>query len=108
MSVRLAAIFAGVMLCGLVLFGGDVGTTSRWGIVVMPCAWCGTSNNIEVHHVYPQHEYPELRYNTNYMVYLCRKDGKGCHYYIGRHGKGWEYVFTNLFKMLKSLREGGE
>jgi len=81
---------------------GPVGITSHWGIVVSPCSWCGGTNNVEVHHIIPQAECkrigrPDLIYDTNNMVCLCRgKDGKGCHFYVGHHGVSWSYVFTNV------------
>ena len=83
--------------------GVSVGAKSEWGIIVTPCAWCGTTNCIEVHHIYPQHVYPQLAHDTNNMVCLCRTDGKGCHFYIGHHGVSWDYVFTNAMEV---IREG--
>jgi len=82
----------------------QIGEMTAWGIPLTPCAWCGTSNindNIQVHHKIPQAECKrigrlDLIHDTNNMICLCRKDGKGCHYYIGHHAKGWAYVFTNV------------
>ena len=90
-----------MLLCSVgMMIGGEVGTTSRWGIVITPCAWCGATNNIEVHHIEPQHYAPEKKYDTNNMVCLCRKNGKGCHFYIGHHGIAWDYVFTNVMAVI--------
>lgn len=89
------------------VYAGPVGSTSSWGIVISPCAWCEKTNvPIEVHHIIPQAECknigrPDLIRNTNNMVCLCRKDGKGCHFYIGHHGIRWDYVFTNVLGVIK-------
>lgn len=89
----------------ILLSGGGVGSTSEWGIVISPCAWCGSTNNLEVHHIIPQAECkrigrPDLIYNTNNMVCLCRDSGKGCHFYIGHHGINWTNVFTNVINVI--------
>jgi len=101
-----------VMLACLVGWGvcGPVGSTSHWGIVVSPCAWCGGTNDIEVHHVIPQEECRrmgrlDLIRDTNNMVCLCRTDGKGCHFYIGHHGITWDYVFTNVMAVIKASKK---
>jgi len=88
-------------------WSGPVGSTSEWGIVITPCAWCGGTNDIEVHHIVPQHVRPDLARDTNNMVCLCRKNGKGCHYYIGHHGKGWTFVFTNVMDVIRAGRGEG-
>ena len=96
------------LLCAISAIAGPVGSTSSWGIVISPCAWCGRSNgDIQVHHKIPQAECkrigrPDLIYDTNNMVCLCRTGGKGCHFYIGHHGKSWSYVFTNIDAVLSS------
>jgi hypothetical protein len=107
MSIRFTTALAGVMLCGALL-AGNVGETSEWGIVITPCAWCGATNDIQVHHIVPQHVcktngHPEWILDMNNMVCLCRTDGKGCHFYIGHHGISWNYVFTNIMAV---IREG--
>ena len=86
--------------------GPVVGSRSaEWGIIITPCQWCGTTNNIEVHHKISQAECKrlgrlDLIHNTNNMVCLCRTDGKGCHFYIGHHAKSWDYVFTNVMDVI--------
>ena len=111
MSIRAIIIAGALALLVTLSIGGGVGSTSEWGIVVAPCAWCGASNvsdDIQVHHIIPQAECkrmgrPDLIRDTNNMVCLCRKDGKGCHFYIGHHGISWRYVFTNVMAV---IREG--
>jgi len=100
MSVRLIVI--AVLLVSIIMIGtsGPVGSTSHWGIVVTPCAWCDKTNDIEVHHVYPQHLWPERAKDTNNMVCLCRR----CHLVVGHRGCFTNSV-TNLIIMIKEGRK---
>ena len=93
--MRLAIATACLMLA--ILSHGDpvMGSTSKWGIVYGPCAWCGTTNNIEVHHVYMQSRWPERAHDTNNMVCLCRR----CHLVLGHRGCFTNAV-TNLIRMI--------
>lgn len=99
-------LIAILTLCAMSALAGPVGSTSEWGIVVTPCAWCGSTNNIQVHHIIPQAECKrigrlDLIRNTNNMICLCRTDGKGCHFYIGHKGISWSFVFTNVMNVIK-------
>ena len=98
MSIRLTAILAGVIVCiSLIAYGDPVmGSTSKWGIVYSPCAWCGKTNKIEVHHIYMQSRWPERAHDTNNMICLCRR----CHLVLGHRGCFTNAV-TNLIKMIK-------
>lgn len=91
-------LIAILILCAIpcLTFAPPVGQTSEWGIVITPCAWCGATNNIEVHHIYPQHLYPERAHDTNNMVCLCRR----CHLVLGHKGCFTNAV-TNLILMIK-------
>ena len=73
-----------------------MGSTSKWGIVYSPCAWCGSIKKVEVHHIWPQHLYPQYAYDTNRMICLCRR----CHLVLGHRGCFTNAV-TNLIKMIK-------
>jgi hypothetical protein len=92
------AVIAAVLLVCLTWWGvcGPVGSTSQWGIVVAPCAWCGATNDIEVHHIYPQHLWPERARDTNNMVCLCRR----CHFVLG-HRCCWTNAVTNLMRIIE-------
>jgi hypothetical protein len=90
LSILTAALVAGVA------YAPPVGQTSEWGIVITPCAWCGATNNLEVHHVYCQHLWPELSRNTNNMVVLCRR----CHFTVG-HKNNWTNSFTNVINIIE-------
>lgn len=87
-----------LLLCVMprLLFAPPVGNTSEWGIVITPCAWCGVTNNIQVHHIYPQHIWPERAHDTNNMICLCPR----CHLVIGHRGNFTNAV-TNLVIMIK-------
>jgi 5-methylcytosine-specific restriction endonuclease McrA len=84
------------------LFAPPVGSTSEWGIIITPCAWCFKTNvPIEVHHIIPQAECkrigkPELIYDTNNMVCLCRR----CHFTVG-HKNNWTNVFLGVTNVIK-------
>jgi len=90
-------VIACLLLAALNLYGDPVmGSTSKWGIVYSPCAWCGATNNIEVHHVYMQSRWPERAHDKSNMVCLCRR----CHLVLGHRGCFTNAV-TNLIKMIK-------
>jgi hypothetical protein len=88
------SILTAVLVAG-VAYAPPVGSTSEWGIVITPCAWCGATNNIEVHHIWPQHVYPQYAHDTNRMVCLCRR----CHLVVGHKGN-FTNVFTNVMSVI--------
>lgn len=69
---------------------------TEWGIPLAPCAWCGTTNGVEVHHIYPQHLWPDRAHDTNNMICLCPR----CHLVLG-HRCNWTNAVTNLVQMIK-------
>ena len=97
----LVVIAGSVLLFAVAAYGDPaMGSTSKWGIVYSPCAWCGTTKNIEVHHVYMQSRWPERAYDTNNMVCLCRR----CHLALGHRGCFTNAV-TNLVRMIEEGRK---
>ena len=44
------------------------------------CAACGTEKGLEVHHIKPFHEFPELELEPTNLITLCNKS---CHLYFG-------------------------
>lgn len=74
----------------------QIGEMTEWGIPLTPCARCGTTNGIEVHHIYPQHLWPERVHDTNNMICLCRN----CHFRFA-HRYNWTNAVTNLVRMIK-------
>jgi hypothetical protein len=98
MSVRLIVLTSVLALLVGIVVSGPVGSKSEWGIVITPCAWCGATNDIQVHHIYPQHLYPARAHDTNNMVCLCPR----CHLVLGHRG-----CFTNaVTNLIIMIREG--
>ena len=51
------------------------------------CAACGCTEYLEVHHIEPFHEKPELELDFQNLITLCDKPGKeNCHLEIGHLG----------------------
>ena len=52
------------------------------------CAACGDTNKLEVHHIKPFHEYPELELEPSNLISLCESRSYGiiCHLLIGHNG----------------------
>jgi len=97
---KLAVILV-VLLATSCAFAPPVGETSKtWKVVIAPCAWCGETNDLEVHHIFPQHLFPERAHDTNNMVCLCRR----CHFTVG-HKNNWTNVFTNVMAVIKEGRK---
>jgi hypothetical protein len=48
------------------------------------CAACGTVENLNVHHILPFHEHPELELDQNNLITLCREH----HFRIGHDPDG--------------------
>jgi hypothetical protein len=95
MKRLLAILLLTTMPC--LLFAPPVGQTSEWGIVITPCAWCGATNNIEVHHIWPQHLRQDLKYSKTNLICLCRR----CHFTIG-HKNNWTNVFKNVMTVIEA------
>jgi 5-methylcytosine-specific restriction endonuclease McrA len=49
------------------------------------CEICGTTANIEVHHIVPVSENPSLEFEPSNLISLCRK-GRNCHLVHGHLG----------------------
>ena len=56
------------------------------------CAACGGSRKLQVHHIKPVHEYPELELEENNLITLCAKP---CHIVFG-HLKNWKSWNTEV------------
>jgi len=72
------------------------------------CFVCGGTKNLDVHHVLPRHKYPELQYEWDNLVTLCRKSEKikiNCHYLFGHGGKSWDNYNPKLLDQLSTLRD---
>lgn len=69
------------------------------------CAACGNSKNLQVHHIKPVHEYPELELEESNLITLCAKP---CHIVFG-HLKNWKSwnteVVDDCAKYLTKVKE---
>lgn len=52
------------------------------------CAACGSEKGLEVHHIKPFHQFPELELDPENLITLCNKS---CHLYFGhlKYFKSW-------------------
>lgn len=50
------------------------------------CRWCGSTVNLEVHHVTPFHLRPDLELDPANLITLCEQFGTACHLRIGHLG----------------------
>jgi len=51
------------------------------------CAACGKAENLEVHHIIPYHEAPELELDPDNLISLCDQPGPdNCHLNVGHLG----------------------
>lgn len=52
------------------------------------CAVCGGKDKIEVHHIKPFHEHPELELEPTNLISLCESKSHGvvCHLFVGHLG----------------------
>lgn len=52
------------------------------------CAVCGSTQNLNVHHIKPYHQHPELELEENNLITLCENYKKGvhCHLFVGHLG----------------------
>lgn len=51
------------------------------------CVWCGSTDKLEVHHIKPFAEYPELRYDYENAITLCEQCHKRYHGLEKKDGK---------------------
>ena len=67
------------------------------------CASCGTTNDLEVHHIKPVHIFPDLELEENNLITLCSKK---CHLLLGHlvNFKSWNPdVIEDCKKMYKKI-----
>jgi 5-methylcytosine-specific restriction protein A len=57
------------------------------------CCVCGSTKNLEVHHVLPVHLFPEKELDPNNLITLCesKKYGVNCHLFFGHLGDYKKY-----------------
>lgn len=67
-----------------------------WLKIHPACAACGTTTNLEVHHIQPFFLRPDLELNPNgdNLITLCETAGN-CHLFVG-HLKNWKSYNKNV------------
>ncbi len=51
------------------------------------CAACGSTKNLECHHLWPFHLYPSLELSPENLLTLCEGDTCNCHLVFGHAGR---------------------
>lgn len=66
------------------------------------CQICGTSLNLQVHHVKPVRTHPELITEKNNCLVLCsgRNQASGCHKLCGHNGD-FMLINPDVFKLVR-------
>jgi 5-methylcytosine-specific restriction protein A len=64
------------------------------------CEACGSVAELNVHHLQPFHEHPELELDPDNLITLCRKH----HFWIGHHGN-WSEVNLNCLYEVKEYKK---
>ena len=71
------------------------------------CAVCKSKKDLQVHHLVPFHDKPELELDITNLVTLCGPKGRDCHLYWGHLGD-FKCYNHNLKKWLKDVRDRKE
>jgi 5-methylcytosine-specific restriction endonuclease McrA len=50
------------------------------------CQWCNGGERLQVHHILPFHERPELELDPSNLITLCEQKGLNCHLVHGHNG----------------------
>lgn len=58
------------------------------------CQMCGATKELQVHHVYPWHLFPALRFELHNFVTLCQP----CHFRFG-HFRDWKGYNPNILDL---------
>lgn len=65
------------------------------------CQACGTSNDLNVHHIKPYHLYPQFELDSNNLITLCMSENK-CHILLG-HGNDFKEYNPNVVEDVKTV-----
>lgn len=60
------------------------------------CQMCGGTKELNVHHIYPWHLFPHLRYHLHNLLTLCRH----CHFRFG-HNRNWKAYNPKVLDLCK-------
>jgi 5-methylcytosine-specific restriction endonuclease McrA len=47
------------------------------------CQGCGGTDHLQVHHIQPFHEHPELELDQANLITLCEHPAHDCHFHFG-------------------------
>ena len=61
------------------------------------CKYCGSRDDLEVHHIVPVHIEPDLELVESNLITLCMTWGKECHLKHGHLGN-WKLYNKNIVK----------
>jgi len=59
------------------------------------CRACGRTSSLEVHHVVPFHQSPELELEPSNLITLCENWGVQCHLKLGHFGN-WKTINPDI------------
>ena len=77
----------------------------KW-LVGKPCAVCGSTKQVQAHHLFPRHIWPQLAYDNRLWYPLCRSSKiLDCHAIIGHLGdmKGFNPFCVAMAEQLRPL-----
>lgn len=66
------------------------------------CAFCGGLTDLEVHHIRPFHQFPELEMAEGNWIVLCGDGGRGCHFLAGHLGN-WQRWNSEIAKICRIM-----
>ena len=71
------------------------------------CRACGTTDDLQVHHIRPFHLHPELELEQSNLITLCEKRGHDCHFCFG-HFHNWRAQNPNVTADVAHYRQESE
>ena len=80
---------------------------AAWLLAHGECAFCGTTKNLNVHHIRPYHLHPELELDPENFITLCEVGNVGhinCHLVFGHWGD-WRAVNPCVVDIVAMLRD---
>lgn len=66
------------------------------------CAACGSTTNLDIHHIKPFHLHPDLELDTTNLITLCMDNH--CHLLIG-HGNSFKAYNPNIIEDAKTVNQ---
>ncbi len=74
------------------------------------CQWCGTFQNLEVHHCIPFHMDHAMELDQSNLITLCENgDGhENCHFHHGHNGTSWSDFNPNIREQCNARKGQGK